>query len=91
MTTMLFALTGLAAGFECLAVFKGWRRLEYFAKPAAMLFLFGWLLRGSPGSSTGLSGGTAGPLIWFSAGILFSLIGMSCCSCRMKNAGSHLG
>ena len=66
MTAILFGLTGLACGLECLAVFKGWRRLEYFTKPAAMFFLFAWVL---------FSGGTSGPLLWFALGILFSLVG----------------
>ncbi len=66
MITILFALTGLAAGLECLAVFNSWREVEYFAKPAAMLFLLGWLL---------LSGGLDGPLLWFALGVAFSLAG----------------
>ena len=66
MTTVLFVLTSLAAGLECLAVLKGWRKWEYFAKPAAMLFLLGWLL---------LLGGTGGPSLWFALGVVFSLLG----------------
>ena len=66
MTILLFALMCLTAGLECLAVLKGWRKLEYFAKPAAMLFLLGWLLG---------SGGTNTPLSWFTLGVVFSLAG----------------
>ena len=66
MTVVLFALTVLAAGLECLGVHRGWRRLEYFTKPAAMLFLLAWLL---------LSGGASGALVWFALGVVFSLAG----------------
>ena len=65
MTGVLLALMGTAAGLECLAVYKGWRRVEYFAKPAAMLFLLAWLL----------SFGMDGPLLWFALGVGFSLAG----------------
>jgi len=54
------------ASLEWLAVWKGWQRLEYFAKPAVMVCLFTWLY-----VSTGLQGKT----LWFGLGILFSLAG----------------
>jgi uncharacterized membrane protein YhhN len=66
MPTILFALASLAAILEWVAVFKGWRRLEYFAKPGVMLFLLIWLF---------WSGGAGGPLLWFSLGVFFSLLG----------------
>jgi uncharacterized membrane protein YhhN len=66
MTTVWFGLALLAAGLEWLAVYKGWRRLEYFAKPGVMLFLFAWLA---------VETGVRGPIIWFGAGVLLSLIG----------------
>jgi alkenylglycerophosphocholine/alkenylglycerophosphoethanolamine hydrolase len=54
------------ASLEWLAVWNGWQRLEYFAKPAVMVYLFLWLY-----SSTGLQGN----MLWFGLGILFSLAG----------------
>ena len=56
----------IAAILESIAVQKNIRRLEIFAKPAVMIFLFLWLL-----SETGLQGNA----LWFGLGILFSLAG----------------
>lgn len=56
----------ILASLEWLAVWKGWQRLEYFAKPAVMVCLFIWLY-----ASTGLQGKP----LWFGLGILFSLAG----------------
>jgi len=56
----------LFAGLEAWALWKGWRRLEFIAKPAVMIFLFLWLL---------LDGGLRGALFWFGLGILLSLAG----------------
>lgn len=64
MVWLFFAI--LAAALETIAVQKQSRRLELFAKPGVMVFLFLWLY-----TSTGLHG-TA---LWFGLGILFSLIG----------------
>lgn len=66
MTTILFALAILTAIIEWVAVYKGWRKVEYIAKPGVMFFLFAWFLR---------IGGFYGPLAWFGAGILLSLAG----------------
>ncbi|MGZ9226210.1 MAG: lysoplasmalogenase family protein, partial [Anaerolineales bacterium] len=60
------SLAFIFASLEWLAVWKSWRRLEYFAKPAVMICLFLWLY-----ASTGLQGNT----LWFGLGILFSLAG----------------
>lgn len=60
------SLAFIFASLEWLAVWGGWRRLEYFAKPAVMVCLFLWLY-----ASTGLHGNT----LWFGLGILFSLAG----------------
>lgn len=60
------SLAFIFASLEWLAVWRGWRRLEYFAKPAVMVCLFLWLY-----ASTGLHGNT----LWFGLGILFSLAG----------------
>jgi len=54
------------AALEALALQKDWPRLEYIAKPAVMLALFGWLVT---------SAGLHGALLWFGLGILFSLVG----------------
>lgn len=51
---------------EALALWKGWIRLEYVAKPAVMIVLLTWL---------SASVGVNGALLWFGVGILFSLLG----------------
>jgi uncharacterized membrane protein YhhN len=66
MPAILFTLTCLAALIECAAVFKGWRTVEYIAKPGALVLLLLWLL---------VAGGAGGPLVWFGLAILFSLAG----------------
>jgi uncharacterized membrane protein YhhN len=54
------------AALEALAVWKGWLKLEFIAKPAVMVCLFLWLY---------LTAGLQGALLWFGIGILFSLAG----------------
>jgi uncharacterized membrane protein YhhN len=62
-----FILLFLVAALDWLAVAKNWKKVEYLAKPAAMLVLLGLLaLVGGFGSV---------PLICFSLGIFFSLAG----------------
>ena len=56
----------LFAGVESLAIGKGWRRVEYIAKPAVILCLIAGLYIG-----TGLQGSA----FWFGLGLLFSLLG----------------
>jgi uncharacterized membrane protein YhhN len=56
----------LFAGLEALAIWKGWQRVEYFAKPAVILSLIAGLY-----ISTGLQGSA----FWFGLGLLFSLLG----------------
>lgn len=54
---------------DWVAVAKGWRRLEYVAKPGAMLALLGWLwLNAGPALTTPL-------MIWFVVGLVLSLAG----------------
>ena len=48
--------------FELLALWKGWRKLEFVAKPAVMVCLFIWLVA---------TAGLQGALLWFGVGILF--------------------
>jgi len=54
------------ATLEVIAVSKDLHKLEYLAKPAGMVCLFGWLY-----VSTGLLGNT----FWFGLGVVFSLVG----------------
>jgi len=62
-----FILLFLVAGFDWVAVAKNWKKVEYIAKPAAMLVLLGLLA---------LVGGFSSlPLICFGLGIFFSLAG----------------
>lgn len=62
----LMGITLGTAVVDWLAVFKNWKRLEYLAKPGAMLALFFWLV-----SYTGLEG----VLAWFALGLILSLAG----------------
>jgi uncharacterized membrane protein YhhN len=62
-----FILLFLVAVVDWVAVAKNWKKLEYIAKPAAMLILLGLLA---------LVGGFSSlPLICFGLGIFFSLVG----------------
>lgn len=63
---ILIILAFIFAALEALALWKGWRWLEYIAKPAVMVSLFIWLY---------VTAGLQGPLLWFGIGILFSLAG----------------
>jgi uncharacterized membrane protein YhhN len=56
----------LFAGMEALAIQKGWRWVEYIAKPAVILSLITGLA-----VSTGLQGSA----FWFGLGLFFSLLG----------------
>ena len=62
-----FILFFLVAVIDWLAVARGWKKVEYFAKPAAMLVLFGLL--------AWFGGFGSLPLICFALGIFFSLAG----------------
>ncbi len=66
MSTTLFALAIVTAVIEWVAVYKNWRKVEYFAKPGVMVFLLAWLV---------LTGDLRGSLLWFGLGILLSLAG----------------
>lgn len=63
---ILIVFAFIFAALESLALWKGWRKLEYLAKPAVMVCLFIWLL-----VTTSLQGA----LLWFGIGLLFSLAG----------------
>src|SRR5690349_1573617 len=56
----------IAATAEVFTIQSDNKNIEYFAKPAVMLFLLIWLY-----TSTGLQGNT----LWFGFGLLFSLVG----------------
>jgi uncharacterized membrane protein YhhN len=56
----------LFAGMGALAVWKGWRRVEYITKPAVILSLLTGLVLGT---------GLRGSAVWFGLGLLFSLLG----------------
>ena len=57
---LLFAL------LDWIAVARGWKVVEYIAKPAVMVCLIAWL---------GVNGGWSGALLWFTAGLVFSMAG----------------
>lgn len=63
---ILIILAFIFASLESLALWKGWRKLEFIAKPAVMVCLFIWLYT---------TAGLWGALLWFGIGILFSLAG----------------
>lgn len=63
---ILIILAFIFAALESLALWKGWRKLEYVAKPAVMVCLLIWLLT---------TAGLRGAPLWFEVGILFSLAG----------------
>lgn len=61
-----FILTLIAALTEIFAVQKENKRIEFFAKPAVLIFLLIWLY-----GSIGLQGNE----LWFALGLIFSLVG----------------
>jgi uncharacterized membrane protein YhhN len=65
MNLLLFVALIFAA-LEALAVWRDINRLEYIAKPAVMLCLFGWLY---------LTTDLKGAAIWFGIGVILSLVG----------------
>src|SRR4051812_29735006 len=60
----------VVAVVDWVAVARGWKKLEYAAKPGVMLALLAWL-----GLSAFFNSAGAAPLIWFAAGLLLSLVG----------------
>jgi len=66
MTTALLVVMFGSAILDWIATAKAWRKVEMFAKPAVMIFLFAWLYAGTK---------LQGAVLWFGIGILFSLIG----------------
>ncbi len=66
MSYLLLYLALVIAIVDWVAVARGWRTVEYVAKPATMIALMFWL---------GLNGGLQGSLLWFSLGLACSLAG----------------
>jgi uncharacterized membrane protein YhhN len=66
MENILLVLVFAFAIVDWVATAREWIRLEWFAKPAVMIFLLVWLYAGTR---------LQGALLWFGIGILFSLIG----------------
>ncbi len=66
MSDVLLPGTALVAILDWLAVWRGWRRVGYVAKPLTILVLFSWLV-----FRTSLQG----PALWFGIGLLLSLAG----------------
>jgi uncharacterized membrane protein YhhN len=63
--TLIWAALTFAL-LDWFAVAQGWKILGYIAKPAVMMCLIAWL---------GVVSGWSGPLLWFTAGLVFSLAG----------------
>jgi uncharacterized membrane protein YhhN len=66
MENILLVLVFVSAILDWIAIIKAHAKIEMFAKPAVMIFLFAWL-----SAETKLQGA----LLWFGIGILCSLIG----------------
>jgi uncharacterized membrane protein YhhN len=66
MPYFFLALALLIAILDWIAVARSWKSLEYFAKPGVMLALLAWLWQ---------VGGFQGQMLWFAAGLLFSMAG----------------
>lgn len=66
MIDLLLLVTGLVAILDWLAVWQGWKKVGYLAKPLTIVFLFSWL-----GFRTELQGSA----LWFGIGLFFSLAG----------------
>ncbi len=66
MKDLLLVLALILAILDWAAVGRGSRRIEFFAKPAALSVLFVWLV---------VSGGLRLPMLWFSVGLLFCIAG----------------
>ncbi|MBT3321867.1 MAG: lysoplasmalogenase [Anaerolineae bacterium] len=63
---ILLSFIFLSALLDWYAVYKGWKKLEYFLKPVTMIFLFIFLF---------VSTGFQDIALWFGIGIIFSLAG----------------
>ena len=66
MNFILFGAAIFLAVLDWIAVAGGWKKLEYFAKPATMVALVAFVIQ---------NGGLSGGMIWFTLGLVFSLAG----------------
>jgi uncharacterized membrane protein YhhN len=66
MSYFFFGLAFLLAVVDWVAVSQGWKKLEYFAKPATMVALLAFVIQ---------NGGLSGGMVWFVLGLAFSLAG----------------
>jgi len=66
----LLVVALLVAVLDWIAVARGWKRVEYFAKPAVMVLLLGGLV-----FQLAIQGWQPLPLLLFTIGIFFSLLG----------------
>lgn len=71
MSTYFFLILALIIALvDWFAVAKKWKRLEYIAKPGVMLALLAWIWQVNR-----VYGGFQPPMLWFAAGIVFSMAG----------------
>ena len=66
MNYFFFWLAFVLAVLDWIAVARGWKKLEYFAKPATMVALLAFMIQ---------NGGLSGGMLWFTVGLVFSLAG----------------
>ena len=66
MSYFFFGLALVLAVLDWIAVARGWKKLEYFAKPATMVSLLAFMVQ---------NGGLSGGMLWFTLGLAFSLAG----------------
>jgi uncharacterized membrane protein YhhN len=66
MSYTFFGLAFVLAVVDWIAVARGWKKLEYFAKPATMVALLAFMVQ---------NGGLKGGMLWFTLGLVFSLAG----------------
>lgn len=66
MNYFFFGLSFVLAVVDWIAVARGWKKLEYFAKPAMMVALLAFMIQ---------NGGSSGEALWFTLGLAFSLAG----------------
>ncbi len=66
MSYSFFGLALVLAVLDWIAVAGGWKKLEYFTKPATMVALLAFMVQ---------NGGLSGGMLWFTLGLAFSLAG----------------
>ncbi len=64
--TASFWITLLLFFVDWVAVWRNWKRVRWFTKPAALIALILWFTQ---------SGGWQGAAVWFGGGLIFSLLG----------------